>query len=602
MPSLIWHNSKTEPTPRFSLRRRITSIGASSRNDIVVKAPGVDDNHALIQYDGQEFLLQRLSQSGVSLVNNKKAKRTPLHDGDEITLGGALLTFILHDETQEMDAPTSVSSSRPTPPQVPSSRDYKALLDFSRSLLEETDTTSLLNRLMDAIIALTKAEKGFILMQNVRGVMDVRVARAMDESIIGDGEKLYSDSIVQSVLRTGKPLIISNALQDSTFQSSQSVVNFQLCSILCAPLVYHGELLGLFYVGNDSVENLFQQKDLDTVTIFASHAALIIRNAMLMEQLQADNKTLKEQIETVRFGSIIGASDSMNLIYRQIDKIAPTDVSVLVDGETGTGKELIAREIHVRSSRKQGPFISINCGAIPESLLESELFGHVKGAFTGASQMRMGHFQAADGGTLFLDEIGEMPLHLQVKILRALQERVITRVGGHKDEPIDIRILAATNRDLQEEVQQGRFREDLYYRLNVMPITLPPLRERGEDILLIAQYLLEKTIDEYDTPKRVFSEATKRAMLHYPWPGNIRELDNHIKKAVILASDRVLEPEDLGLHSTENVAITPLQKAREQWQQQYIKDVLLQCGGNRTEAAGKLGIDPRTIYRYLKEE
>jgi transcriptional regulator with PAS, ATPase and Fis domain len=234
-------------------------------------------------------------------------------------------------------------------------------------------------------------------------------------------------------------------------------------------------------------------------------------------------------------------------VFRKVEKIAPTDISVLITGETGTGKELIAREIHARSPRAGKPFVTINCGAIPENLLESELFGHVKGAFTGAVANKQGKFQAADGGTLFLDEIGEMPLELQVKLLRAIQERVVVRVGDTRAESVDIRILAATNRDLEKEIAGGRFREDLYYRLNVVNLQLPPLRARGEDVIVIARYLLSRYTREFDAKVKGFSPNASVAMRKHNWPGNIRELENRIKKAIVLCESTVIGPDDLGL-------------------------------------------------------
>lgn len=595
MPTLIWRKTHGDSDQRFSLTRRITSIGSSAQNDVIIDAPDVEANHALIQFDGQRFILQRLSRSAPLRLNGKKAKRAALDHHDEIALGNEVLEFHLFDtQIETSDAPAITPAA--------ANKNYEALLAFSERLLVAKDVHTLLEQMMDAIIELTHAEKGFLLIADDDGQMRVRVARAMDAEHIADQEALYSDSIVQTVIRTKETLIVSDALQDAKFSASQSVMNFNLCSVLCAPLLYRGDLIGLIYVGNDRVANLFQPEDKDALTLFSGHAALIVRNAILMQELRDDNRALKATLETMRFGSIIGASEAMRAIYQQIERIAPTDISVLIDGETGTGKELIAHEIHARSARAKGPFISINCGAIPEALLESELFGHVRGAFTGANQARDGRFQAAHKGTLFLDEIGEMPLQLQVKILRALQERVVVRVGDHKEQPVDIRILAATNRNLEKEVQAGRFREDLYYRLNVINLTLPPLRQRGEDILLIAQYLLDRYVKEYGTPQRVFNAAAKQALREHTWPGNIRELDNHIKKAVVLADSRELTPQDLGLGHIEPAPIQPLQDAKEAWQRSYIENAVLRCEGNRTQAAKALGVDPRTIYRYLKDD
>jgi transcriptional regulator with PAS, ATPase and Fis domain len=285
-----------------------------------------------------------------------------------------------------------------------------------------------------------------------------------------------------------------------------------------------------------------------------------------------------------------------------VQKVASTDISVLITGETGTGKELIARELHRRSPRASGPFVTINCGAIPENLIESELFGHVRGAFTGAVASRAGKFQTADGGTLFLDEIGELPLNLQVKLLRALQERVVFRVGDSRPEKVDIRIVAATNRVLEDEIKRGSFREDLYYRLNVVNLWLPPLRERGDDVLIIAKALLSKYGDEMKSQVRGFNPTALAAIRKHGWPGNIRQLENRIKKALVLCDKTLLDAEDLDLGAEAQQPIVPLEKAKEEYQRKYVLEVLERNNGNRTQTARDLGVDPRTIFRYLEKE
>src|SRR5256885_310415 len=298
----------------------------------------------------------------------------------------------------------------------------------------------------------------------------------------------------------------------------------------------------------------------------------------------------------------MGACDVMRDIFRKIDRVAATNIDVLVTGESGTGKELIARELHRRSPGKNGPFVAISCGAIPENLLESELFGHAKGAFTGAIAARPGKFQAASGGTLFLDEIGEMPPLLQVKLLRALQERAVTRVGETKPEPVDIRIVSATNKDLEAEMNGGRFREDLYYRINVVHLHLPPLRERGEDSLMLAKFFLTRATRELGTKAKGFNRQALNAIRHFRWPGNIRQLENRIKKAVVLAEGPLITAEDLELRPEHLDPILPLPQALENFRNRYINDVLERNGGNRTKTAKDLGVDPRTIFRHLERE
>jgi transcriptional regulator with PAS, ATPase and Fis domain len=322
---------------------------------------------------------------------------------------------------------------------------------------------------------------------------------------------------------------------------------------------------------------------------------------MLVNELKLDNTTLRKQLDEQQYGDIVGACQGMREVFKRIDKVAPTDISVLITGETGTGKELIARELHRRSPRLKGPFVTINCGAIPENLLESELFGHVKGAFTGAVANKPGKFQSAIGGTLFLDEIGEMPLQLQVKLLRAHQEKIVYKVGDNRGEPCDIRVVAATNKILEDEVKKNAFREDLYYRLNVVTLKLPPLRERGEDLLVIAKYFLQKYTKEFTSKARGFTPSATIAMKKYSWPGNIRELENRLKKAVVLADKVLLGTDDLDLRPENLDPIMPLSQAKEEFQKRYINEVLERNNGNRTKTAKDLGVDPRTIFRHLEK-
>ena len=397
-------------------------------------------------------------------------------------------------------------------------------------------------------------------------------------------------------------MIVSDALTDTTFGKSESVIALRLSSVMCVPLLAQGEVIGALYVGNDEIKHLFDRTQLDLLNVFGSQASLILQNAMLVSALRADKEKLKTELHDKRFGEIIGSCASMMEVFRKLQKVAATDISVMITGETGTGKELIARELHRRSNREKGPFITVNCGAIPENLMESEMFGHVKGAFTGAVASRPGKFQQADAGTLFLDEVGELTLQLQVKLLRAIQERVVFRVGDSRPEKCDIRIIAATNRNLEEMIKTGEFREDLYYRLNVVNIWLPPLRERADDIFIIAKALLSKYADELKSPVRGYSPQALAAIKRYTWPGNIRQLENRIKKALVLCDKSLLGPEDMDLGPEAMEAIVPLEKAKEDFQRRYVLEVLERNNGNRTQTARDLGVDPRTIFRYLEKE
>src|SRR5215475_8545693 len=430
----------------YHIYKKITSLGRSDESDIVLPDPLLAESHAHIHFDGRDFNIATTERDAELYVNGRKRNKHRLTHEDRIRLGMVELEFSLYDEpvTDETAARTMAELNS-----------YKKLVEFSQKLMANYELPPLLDSLLDVMIQVSNADKGFLVLME-SGEAVVKVARNLRRETITDAVSQLSDSIIARVVRTRKALVISDALSDEEFKNSLSVVNLKLTSVMCVPLLERGNVLGVIYVGNDHVAELFDQSHLEVMTVFAAQASLLVRNALLVNELKLDNRSLHDRIEQIRFGEILGASPRMQEVFRKVQKVATTDISVLITGETGTGKELIARELHSRSPRAKHPFVTINCGAIPENLLESELFGHVRGAFTGAVTTKAGRFQAADRGTLFLDEIGEMPLALQVKILRALQERVVVRVGDTNAEPVDIRVLAATNRDLDTEIKAGR--------------------------------------------------------------------------------------------------------------------------------------------------
>jgi len=577
----------------YHLYKKITSIGSGPDNDVVLPDPLIGDTYASIHFDGQTYTITTLARKAEVVVNGKKRGKHKLSHDDKLVIGSCELRFALIDE-----APPAEDEAAQTVADLDA---YGKLYDFSEKLMQKRELGELLDTLMDLVIEITSADKGFLILME-GDTFDVKIARNLRKENIADAVSQLSDSIVAKVVASRRPVIISDAMHDTEFAAAKSVMQLRLSSVICVPLLDRGRLLGIIYVGNDSIVDLFQEATMRVLTVFAAQASLIVANALLLNELQVDNKKLAERLEAVRFGEIVGTSPPMQAVYRKVEKIAPTDISVLITGETGTGKELIAREIHTRSPRAGKPFVTINCGAIPENLLESELFGHVKGAFTGAVANKLGKFQSADGGTLFLDEVGEMPLELQVKLLRAIQERVVVRVGDTRSESVDIRILTATNRDLEKEIAGGRFREDLYYRLNVVNLQLPPLRARGEDVIVIARYLLSRYTREFDAKVKGFSPNATVAMRKHAWPGNIRELENRIKKAIVLAESTVIGPDDLGLSADNLPAILTLAEAKDKFQREYINEVLAVNNGNRTKTARDLGVDPRTIFRHLEKE
>jgi transcriptional regulator with GAF, ATPase, and Fis domain len=579
------------PPSVYNLYKKITSIGSGRDNDVVLPDPLVVDGFA-IHFDGQMYTVLAPKKAEFVVNGKKRGKHKLAHD-DRLVLGSCELRFTMIDESAPVDDEAAET--------IADLDAYTKLYEFSERLIHQRDLAELLDALMDAVIEITNADKGFLVLLE-GDTIDVKIARNLNRENIADAVTQLSDSIIAKVVRSRKPVIVSDAMRDDEFSAAKSVMQLKVSSVICVPLLDRGRLLGLIYVGNDSIRDLFQQQTLRVLTVFSSQASLIVANALLLNELRVDNKRLSERLEQYRFGEIVGTSPPMQQVFRKVEKIAATDISVLITGETGTGKELIAREIHHRSPRNGKPFITINCGAIPENLLESELFGHVKGAFTGAVANKQGKFQAADGGTLFLDEIGEMPVELQVKILRALQERVVYRVGDTRPETCDIRILAATNRELEKEIASGKFREDLYYRLNVVNVELPPLRQRGEDVLVIARYLLSRYTREYDVKVKGLSPNAAVAIRKHAWPGNIRELENRIKKAIVLCDSSVIGPDDLGLTSDVLPHILTLADAKDKFQRDYINEVLALNNGNRTKTARDLGVDPRTVFRHLEKE
>jgi two-component system nitrogen regulation response regulator NtrX len=333
---------------------------------------------------------------------------------------------------------------------------------------------------------------------------------------------------------------------------------------------------------------------------------LAVRNALRQRRLEVENRALRARVD--RREALVGTSEAMVRLRDQVAMAAPSNGRVLVSGENGTGKELVARQIHALSHRKTGPFVEVNCAAIPEELIESELFGHIKGAFTGAVADRRGKFETATGGTLFLDEVGDMSVKTQAKVLRALQEQIVEPVGGHSSVRVDVRVIAATNKDLAEEIRQGRFREDLYFRLNVIPIYVPPLREREDDVVRLADHFAAEFAREYGRRQKGFAPDAVEVLRAYRWPGNVRELRNVIERLMIMVPGDVIEAADLAFldisgmeaRSTTPVPVGPLFEARDAWERDYILSALASFDGNISRTAEALGIERSNLYKKMR--
>ncbi|HEC97502.1 MAG TPA: PEP-CTERM-box response regulator transcription factor [Nitrospirae bacterium] len=366
--------------------------------------------------------------------------------------------------------------------------------------------------------------------------------------------------------------------------------------------------------GNDDRENAlraiqtgaydYYQKPIDLKELGVS-----INRAFHLYNIEEENRSLRHALDkkTIKMGGMIGQCPAISEVFSTIRKVAPSEVPVLIQGESGTGKELVARAIHSLSLRKDGPFVPINCGAIPENLLESELFGHEKGAFTGADTLVPGKVEYARKGTLFLDEIGELPANLQVKLLRFLQEKTLQRVGGRVDIQVDTRIIAATNVDISEAIEKGQFREDLYYRIGVLMIKLPPLRERAGDIMLLANLFLLRFSEDFRKKLKGFSVSSIDLLQSYEWPGNVRELENRVQRAVVMSEDLVVEPEDLGFKTRSGQTISStftgmtLREVRDRVERDMIFTAIEKHKGNIARASGELGVSRPTLYDLMKK-
>ena len=475
-----------------------------------------------------------------------------------------------------------------------------ALLEALKAINRTLDVRATLQAIADQAARVMRAEASSVLLLDSRkkALRFLAACGCKGDQLIGD-EFDASLGIAGQVLESGRSRQVNDVSDDpSFFQGIDSKLNFRTRNLICSPMIYQGEPIGVIEVLNRR-DGAFGDGDLELLEVFANLAAIGTVNAQKFEGLKRENQTLQESVFTDR--QIIGADGSLRGVMELLGKVAHTNATVLLLGETGTGKELIAKTIHRSSERAEHPFVAVNCAALPEGLLESELFGHEKGSFTGAVAQKPGRFELADGGTIFLDEVGELSTAIQVKLLRVLQEREFTRVGGTKTIATDVRIIAATNRDLKQAMQEGKFRDDLYYRLNVFPIHLPPLRRRRDDIPELIRHTVARASDDLKVPKPAVSPATEDLLVNYQWPGNIRELQNVIERAVLLASGRQITPADLPREITGDPE--PLEISGDAGdglagqERRLILRALEGHNWNQTKAADALGIT-RDVLRY----
>jgi Nif-specific regulatory protein len=409
-----------------------------------------------------------------------------------------------------------------------------------------------LNRVLDLAIRRLRAERGMILLLDpITNALRTRIVRNIKDGAEGESKR-SPQSVVKEVIQTGQAIMSADARADQRFIESESVIAENILSILCVPLVIRERIAGAIYIDHRQARHLFSQKDLSFLEAFADQAAIAIENARLYEELEEARTRLSLENESLRkevlfekhLDSIVGQSEAVAKIQFAIRKAATANSTVLLRGESGTGKGLVARIIHNVSPRRNGPFINFNCAAVPETLVESELFGHEKGAFTGADRRKLGRFEIANGGTLFLDEIGKVSLAVQAKLLRVVEDKEFERVGGTQTIKTDVKIITATNLDLERAIEEGMFREDLFYRLNIIPLFLPALRERKDDIPLLTEHFMRKNCKDLGIETKRLEPGVLDLFLRYNWPGNVRELEATIHRAIVMSNGETITRND----------------------------------------------------------
>ncbi|MEP7126694.1 MAG: sigma 54-interacting transcriptional regulator [Byssovorax sp.] len=629
----------------FELTTEVGGIGRAPSNELMLEDMHVSGEHARVtMQEGRIVLTDLRSTNGTTLVRRGERRRltgdqssVDLETGDVIELGsGDGVTSLRATVTDEADVARVVSMRRldeVEPAAAILERDpnaLSALYAAQKRIGAGDDLDEVLIEVADAVLGLVPNATHVTIVLRDDDQSDANTAAAfvpvMTRVRIAGGASgppsgavPITRAVFRRVVKERAAVLAADAPED--VGHTESIMGASIRSTIGVPLWRGEEIIGVLQADNRNAPGMLNAKDVELLLVLASNASLAVANARLIkrlvlaeDRLQKENSFLKGREEKRRGGGsqveIIGKSEAMRKVIDHLDKVVDTRVTVLIEGETGTGKELIAAAVHYRSRRRDKLFVAQNCAALAESLLESELFGHKKGSFTGAVDEKKGLFEIADGGTLFLDEITETPMSLQSKLLRALQEGEIRPVGATAPKHVNVRIVAATNRNLEEEVARGRFREDLYYRLKVFPIRLPPLRERRDDIPLIAAHFLRRYCDEIGKPIGGFSQQAMELMTAYNWPGNVRELQNEVQRLVIqcdagsfatpeLLSPRIRQVE--GLVGRAGVAKGTLKEMMDSVEKFFLIESLREHGNNKTNSAKTLGITREGLHKKLRQ-
>jgi Nif-specific regulatory protein len=486
--------------------------------------------------------------------------------------------------------------------------ELEALNRVSQAIASTTDINQILHIIVEEATALTGADQGsiFVIDEGSPGGMTtlLRGVPPQNHSL----SHMIDSHLTGWIVHNKQPLVIDDLTDDPRFPGFKGK-DYPVKAVLSVPLIAKDQVIGAININNKG-DKTFSEDDLQLVSILSSQSAQLLENARLCERISLENVRLKKEVEKrYRFGELIGQSIPMQKVYALLERIVSSEANVIIHGESGTGKELVARAIHYNGPRKEKRFVAVDCGALPENLLESELFGYLKGAFTGAVKDKTGLFEEADGGTLFLDEISNMALPVQSKLLRAVQEKEIRPVGATTTKKVDVRIISASSSDLFSLVQEGKFREDLYYRLNVVAVDMPPLRQRKEDVSVLAHHFLTKFRQRSRKKTRSFTSETMNLLEGYNWPGNVRELENIVERAVALAApeDEMIRPEHLpwqflDVHDTIVPPETEtLNDALDQVKRRMVLKALEKFDGNKTKAAESLGISRLGLSKMMKK-
>jgi len=602
------------------------TVGREASNGIAITDPSVSRKHCLVSGQGGRFRVRDLESRNGTLVNGAGIEEQWLQHGDEIAAGDSSFLFLLDEETvapaagrvefeeAQFTAETTIIHLRDVvylqpdrllrelPANSRVARNLNALLKISRVVHAIRDLNELQRQLLDLIFEIVPAGRGAILLSDKEGQQFNSMFAQTRQA--GQGQLVkVSRTVARQVLEQGVAILGSDVPGSDELREVESLAASQVRSLLCVPLTVFQQVIGCIYLDSDSLTNRFQEEHLQLVAAIAGISAVALENARRLHWLEQENERLTVEISQER--SLVGEGERMKEVYQFLKRAAPTDSTVLIEGESGTGKELAARALYRNGPRAGKPFVAINCSAIPETLLESDLFGHERGAFTGAAALKKGRLEVADGGVVFLDEIGELAPTLQVKLLRVLQEREFERVGGIHPIKVNIRLIAATNCNLEQAVRDGSFRQDLYYRLAVLKVRMPALRDRKEDIPMLVRHFVQKHAKRCKVNARPISREALARLVNYDWPGNVRELENAIERALVLASSDVILPEDLPESLLERPPLPEMTEAKyhvavKELKKQLILDAVEQTQGSYADAARILGVHPNYLHRLIR--